>query len=119
MKKIMSKLRSRAGETFSEVLIALLIVALSAFLLSALVTSSGQVDMAVRRADESFYDSVSELEKRDTTTPSEGELTVKVSEAEVKNTDGTTPIFVKESQVDVYIYKSGGMISYSAKEDAT
>lgn len=116
MKKIVSKLRSRAGETFSEVMIALLIVALSALLLSALVSASGQVDMAVRQDDEKFYESLSDLETHEGT-PEDKQLSITMSGTIEKSDGSKTPISEKDTNVNVNVYESGGMISYSAKED--
>lgn len=65
--RTVNKLRSRRGETFVEVLVALLIVALATMLLASMVMASGSIDANTREQDEKFYDAVSALESGDTT----------------------------------------------------
>lgn len=65
--RTVNKLRSRLGETFVEVLVALLIVALATMLLASMVMASGSIDANTREQDEKFYDAVSALESGDTT----------------------------------------------------
>lgn len=60
--RTVNKLRSRLGETFVEVLVALLIVALATMLLASMVMASGSIDANTREQDEKFYDAVSALE---------------------------------------------------------
>lgn len=106
MKKEDRKRRARAGETLGEVLIAMLIVALSALMLAGMVSSAGQINLSVRETDESFYKSVSALEKRDGT-PKDGTLNVKIE---------TSGAGVTTEEVEVSVFEEGGMISYKAKE---
>ena len=105
MKRDKRRRRARAGETLGEVLIAMLIVALSALMLAGMVSSAGQINLSVRETDESFYKSVSALEKRDGT-PKDGTLTVKI-----ETSDSTA-----DAEVAVSVFEEGGMISYKAKE---
>ena len=77
--RTVNKLRSRRGETFVEVLVALLIVALATMLLASMVMASGSIDANTREQDEKFYDAVSALESGDTTaggTVTTGSVTV-------------------------------------------
>lgn len=58
--------RARRGETFVEVLIALLITALATLLLAAMVGVSGSIDIAARKKDEEFYAALTRVEQQDT-----------------------------------------------------
>lgn len=88
MKKLMNKLRARAGESFAEVLVALLIVALAALLLSGMYSASTTLDKAAFENDKKFYDAVTDLETdgasaatetRDVSITEEGETTPEVT----------------------------------------
>ena len=62
MKKIRSKLRARSGESLAEVLVALLIIALSSMLLAAMVQTAGGINISVRERDAAFYEELSDAE---------------------------------------------------------
>jgi hypothetical protein len=74
MKRMMKKLKNQAGETISEVLIALLISALGMMMLAMMITSTGSGVTKSREAMEKYYSADSE----GTTT---GTVTVTVSNA--------------------------------------
>lgn len=61
-KAIQNKLRSRRGESLAEVLVAMLIIALSVLLLAVMVTTAGSINMQTRRRDEQFYKDLSAAE---------------------------------------------------------
>ena len=92
MRRAVKKLRSRLGETFVEVLVALLIVALAALLLASMVAASGSIDANTRGQDEEFYKAVTALESGGGTTTTTGSVKVEWG------TGGTT--FMKS--VDIY-----------------
>lgn len=59
------KLRSRRGETLTEVLVALLVVSLSIVLLTAMVNASMSINAQLRQADsgaDGFYPALSDAE---------------------------------------------------------
>ncbi len=102
--RTVNKLRSRRGETFVEVLVALLIVALATMLLASMVMASGSIDANTREQDEKFYDAVSALESGDTTaggTPTTGSVTVNWGGDDVKK--------------NVDIYEQDGLKAWKVK----
>lgn len=54
--------RAQRGETLAEVLVALLIIALSSMLLATMVTVSAQINITARQKDDTFYAALSEVE---------------------------------------------------------
>ncbi len=107
MKRAILKLKSWAGESFSEVLVALLIVALASMLLAAMYSASGSVDAKVKQEDSEFYKEVSAVEAMDATAPS-------------MTTDPTESIEIKDDSsgfnatisVNVYQTDDGTLKSY-------
>ena len=75
MKKSVSRILSRAGESFSEVLVAILIVAMAALLMASMVSASGSIDRAARMEDADFYEAISNVEEG-TATTSPGTVTI-------------------------------------------
>ena len=67
MKRAILRLKRRAGESFSEVLVALLIVALASMLLVSMYSASGAIDSNVKEQDEDFYADLSAVEAADPT----------------------------------------------------
>ena len=89
MKRAVNKLRSRLGETFVEVLVALLIVGLATMLLASMVTASGSIDANTREQDVGFYKAVSDLESGSATPTTTSQVTVDWGGATV-NVDNVT-----------------------------
>lgn len=104
--RIHRKLRERSGETLVEVLIALLIIALSSFLLAVMVSTAGNIDMTTRNRDREFYE---ELTHADTRTVEEGGAPK----------DGNVVIAVDGEadpiEVEVNVYGGVGLASYAKK----
>ncbi len=61
MKRIRRKLSSRRGETLIELLVSIMIIALSAFLLVMMYEASGKINLAARKMDDDLYQSVTEI----------------------------------------------------------
>ena len=100
--------RARRGETFIEVLIALLIVVLSTLLLVVMVGASGSIDIAARQQDEKFYEALSEVESMQADRQEKtGSYFVTITPS-----DGST---ATEAQVDIYTKDS--FTAYRAHED--
>ena len=59
---MMRKLKSRAGESLAEVLVAMLIVAFATMLLVVMISASASMDAAARKADKTFYEDLSGAE---------------------------------------------------------
>jgi len=66
MKKMMQKLRSRAGESISEVLIAMLVSALGLAMLAGVITTSTRIITKSRETAKTFTQSENALESHDT-----------------------------------------------------
>lgn len=99
MKNVLAKIRSRSGESLAEVLVAMLIILLAALLLMSMVSASGNIDMQVKEQDSSFYDALSQLEKKAGTESKTGKVTV--------TDDAGTQI-----EIDVTVYTQDGMRAY-------
>lgn len=102
--------RSRRGETFVEILVAILIIALSAGLFAAMYSASMNLDLFAKQQDKLFYDAVEQLEeliegKDGTGTKQEGEVAY-VPVKDGTEGDGTT--------VPVEIVTDDGMTGYRA-----
>lgn len=102
MKKSVSRLLSRAGESFSEVLVAILIVAMAALLLASMVSASGSIDRATRMEDEDFYTAISAVE--------EGAGTSTTDTDTVTITYGTETV-----NIEVNKYSQDGLTAYEVK----
>ena len=98
------KLRNSRGETLVEVLVSVLVCALSITLLAGAVTASANIDLRAQAADTEYYTALSKAE-RQSRTPAGGS-----SEAD---TDNSLP---GETKVSV---TSGGGGSVEIEPDAT
>ena len=58
----MRKLKSRSGETLAEVLVAILVVAVSTSLFLGMVAGSARINRQAVKADARFYRAISRLE---------------------------------------------------------
>ena len=98
------KLRNSRGETLVEVLVSVLVCALSITLLAGAVTASANIDLRAQAADTEYYTALSKAE-RQSRTPAGGS-----SEADTYNS------LPGETQVSV---TSGGGGSVEIEPDAT
>lgn len=97
---MMKKLRSRQGETLAEVLVGILMVAVSTSLFLGMVSAASHINRSAMEADTSFYKAMSHLECFDAEADSvviqtgslrvEGEDVSDVFPAEVFSEDGMT-----------------------------
>lgn len=62
MKGIIKKIKCKKGETLVEILVAVLIIALSAGMFATMYTASMNINLSARRQDEEFFRAVEELE---------------------------------------------------------
>lgn len=109
MRKLTAKIRSRKGETLIEILVSILIVSLSALLVASMFVAAGRINLSVRKMDEDFYHSVTEVESQ-TGTPQADEVNFQIKE------DG----FVVENgsiAVNVYTDENETFSGYSQKEE--
>ena len=108
MKRAILRLKSRAGESFSEVLVALLIVALASMLLAAMYSASGSVDAKVKQEDSEFYKEISAVEAA--TDPAK--KVAGDNKISIKDSGGS---FTAEIDVDVYKTDDGTLKSYEKR----
>lgn len=102
MKKLVEKLCARAGESFAEILIALLIVAFATILLVGMYAASGAVNVSAKEQDADFYEDLMAVENG---TVASTENKVMISEVGGSN--------VAEITVDVY--SDGAFTAYRKK----
>ena len=104
MKFIGKKLASKRGETLVGILVAILIIALSAGLFATMYTASMNINLSAQKQDEAFYEAVSTLEKMeesDNTTKSKGNL-------QYEGSDGTSNVEVEYlTQDGLSVYHNG------------
>ncbi len=106
MKKLTNKLRSRAGESFAEVLVALLVVVLAAVLLVGMYSASSALDKNAMEGDKKLYEAVSKLETVDPTDPTATTGTVTITEDTTGVGTGTSV------SIEVNIYEQDGLTAY-------
>ncbi len=86
MKKMMQKLRSRAGESISEVLIAMLVSALGLAMLAGVISTSVRIINNSKTTMKTFIQNENALEQRESS-EDDGLLTVSVDGAQIKLTE--------------------------------
>ena len=103
-KRIYNKLSSRSGETLAEVLVALLIIALSSMLLVVMMGTASGIDRQTRQREETFYKDLSNAETHtaEDGTPATGEIRIKTPDDETQT-------------IQVTVYGGSGLTSYEKK----
>lgn len=108
MKKMLKKIKNRAGETLGETLVALLIASLALIMLAAAIsTSTGIITKSSKKIDAYFEESNDKLVKMTETTPGvvtfseEGSMIqipvhVNYAQGELKNDEPVISFKVKE-----------------------
>lgn len=104
MRTFLKKLHSKKGETYVEVLISVLIIALAALLLATTLTAANRINANARKADESFYASVNSMENP-TGDPADGVVTYHIEGEFLGN----------EGEIDVDMYEDGELAVYKKK----
>lgn len=102
MRKCMAKLRSRAGETLVEILVALLIIALASILMVGMYSASTSIDKSARDQDKRLYESLSAVEGGTAT-----KLTT-ITEITLDDTDTSG----KDVTIKVDVYEDGAFTAY-------
>lgn len=110
VKKFLSKLRSRRGESLVETLAAILIFTMASIIMYSMVTTAGDINAVAKEADRANQEQMVIAER------AEGDGT----DGEVKMTITVGSSTVTVADVDVEIYgTTGGLFSYFAKEGGT
>ncbi len=101
---------NRRGETLAEILVALLIIALSAAMFATMYFATMNIDLAAQKQDKQFYESVEKLEKM-------------IENAEDSTEDVTVHYHPTSgeggSDVQVEFFTHDGMSAYGEKPTAT
>lgn len=116
MKKLLGKIRSRKGETFIEILIAVLVISLSLMLVATMYSSAFNLNISAKEKDEAFYDALKSVEQMDGT-PIDGSVTI--TDKDVDYTTGNETGSDKSAKIDVDAYEGEGVTSYKQKEEKT
>lgn len=104
------KLKEVRGETLVEVLVSILIGALSISMLFGAVMASGTMDKATREKDETFYKNLDKAEAR-TEDPDPTHNPPSGLKVKVENTDST--ITAVTAEIPVTFYGGEGALSYA------
>ncbi len=62
MRKLSKKLRSRKGEGFAELLVAVLVVAFGCALIASMYAASMSLNLKAKEEDDKYYDALSDME---------------------------------------------------------
>ena len=89
--RLSSKLKSKAGESIAEVLIALLIAALALTMLASVITTSARIITSSKAAMNAYYQERNGL---DAGTSASGSLTLQI----IKTGDSSGTVILKEGQ---------------------
>lgn len=111
MKRMLKKLRSKAGESLVEVLCAVLIFALSSVAMYSMVMAANNINADAKKADREFQENMLVVEMAEDTDPANPPVqgTVKMSFAAA---DGE----IKYFEVPVQVYQKGDLYSYFRTE---
>lgn len=108
-RRVFNKLKSKKGETLVGILVAVLIIALSAGMFAAMYSAAGNINLSARRRDEKFFESVENLEKNIESggdNKADGTLTYTPTD------ENGNPEATGSSQVNVEVFTEDGMTSY-------
>ena len=100
------KLKSRRGETLTEILIAIFVTALAICLLAGMVSASMSINSKVREADageNGFYPALSAVETHVFDHKTDSSLKIKVTSPTLRDLGDLS---------DVYIYRENGLTVY-------
>lgn len=99
MKQIISKLRSRAGESLVESLMAILIFTLASIVMYSMVTAAADINMTAKETDRSIQEQLVIAEKAEGT-PATGTVTMKLG----SETIDTSTVYIYGGNGSLYSY---------------
>lgn len=111
MKKLMKKLRCKAGESLVEVLCAILIFTLASVGMYSMVMAANNINATAKEADRSFQEQMLVVELAEGT-PESGTITIVPSKI-VGSSGGNTADHIT---VDVDVYRAEELFSYFKAE---
>lgn len=104
--KIRNKLRSRRGETLTETLVALLVVALASVILATMIGTATRINAAAIQRDETLCQAVTAMETGTEAVATDGTVTVNINGGSV-NFDGNYYSYAEEEGEDPILYAYG------------
>lgn len=113
--RIRNKLISRRGETFIEVLVAVLIIAFATLMVAALYSATLDTDSAVQKRDKQYYETLQKVEELDPSVKNSKEVSVTVTDHEVDEQEGKEGA-EKDFKLTVDAYTGEGVTAFRAKE---
>lgn len=108
MKRLLNKLRSKAGESLVEVLCAILIFTMASVGMYSMVMAANNINATAKEADKKFQEDMLIVEKADGTGAA-GTITMTYTDSA-----GNTHTF----STNVKVYQSGDLFSYFKQEPA-
>lgn len=103
--KIVNKIKSRKGETYIEVLFAVLVIAFATLIVAVLYSTAFNLNVSAREKDDAFYTALQQVERLDPN------IKEKNPDTQVTITgDGGA-----SNRVNVDAYESGGITAYRAQ----
>lgn len=97
MKKIIRKLKSKAGESLVESMAAILIFTLSSIALLSMISASADINRTAKVADQQFQEQMVYVEKAEVTGSTEGQVRFKVNN-EPDEKDNVYKVYICQKQ---------------------
>lgn len=91
MKKLLKKIKSKKGESFVEILVAVLVIAFAIMMVATMYTSAFQMNVSAKERDDAFFKAIQKVESMEektsgTVTLKDGDETVDLTvDAYVEN----------------------------------
>ncbi len=109
--KIVNKIKSRKGETYIEVLFAVLVIAFATLIVAVLYSTAFNLNVSAREKDDAFYTALQQVERLDPNIKVKEETNPDNPDTQVTITgDGGA-----SNTVNVDAYESGGITAYRAQ----
>lgn len=112
--KIVNKIKSRKGETYIEVLFAVLVITFATLIVAVLYSTAFNLNVSAREKDDAFYTALQQVERLDPD--------IKVKEETNPGNPGNPDTQVTitgdggaSNTVNVDAYESGGITAYRAQ----
>lgn len=107
MKKIIRKLKSKAGESLVESMAAILIFTLSSIALLSMISASADINRTAKVADQQFQEQMIVVEKAESTDAETGYVTFMI------NKDPNNPVSIAEDKVYICQEKGNNSALYA------
>lgn len=110
MKKILRRLRSRAGESLIESMAAILIFTMGSIIMLSMVSTAADINQTAKDADKSYYKQIVAAEMARTADEVSGTVTVSVN-GSAKKDSVSVKVFHDRTETDaLYTYYTAGTV---------